>query len=271
MSKIIKEFTFIKDLKIINGNVPGVYFDTFGEKPNFINSKINKSIRPFIIFYSNDYYYYLKCRSARNSFGNLKTKFNSEVFITGSKNSNIVPEKDSFIRTDQIFRISEKDLKQIVDFNSPKFKNTKSLLDGDFHDNLTVKKIKTALLDNLGQNPPQIALTAVFLNNNEFKAKPLYASRLLLEIDMKNNHRSNELFTEILDKINVKNLPLVISLFCQLIQEYANDNIEFSKNTIEKSKEICNSKITDKSLDQLSEEDKVKQINIKKNINKFKL
>lgn len=86
----IKEFTFIRDLKKFNNQDIGIYFDAFGQKPKFIKEKIDKSIRPFIIFYSNGYYYYLICCSAKNHLGQTRVKFDSEVLMHGSKNSNLV-------------------------------------------------------------------------------------------------------------------------------------------------------------------------------------
>lgn len=185
---IIKEFKFIRDLKKFNSKNIGLYFDTFGEKPKFVNNKIDKSIRPFIIFYSNGYYYYLICRSAKNHLGQIKTKFDSEVLIYGSKNSNFVPQYDSYIRTNQIFKFSTTNLNQIVDFQSPKFINTKSLLESnDAYHQLVVKRIKERLLTYLSKIPPQVALTEIKLEDNELKARPLYANRILLEIDKKKN------------------------------------------------------------------------------------
>lgn len=116
----IKEFTFIRDLKKINNQDVGIYFDTFGLYPSRGQNNQDKSIRPFIIFYSNGYYYYLICRSAKNHLGQTRVKFDSEVLMHGSKNSNVVPEYDSYIRTNQIFKISENDLSKIVDFRSSK-------------------------------------------------------------------------------------------------------------------------------------------------------
>lgn len=86
----IKEFTFIRDLKKINNQDLGIYFDTFGMYPSRGKNNQDKSIRPFIIFYSNGYYYYLICRSAKNHLGESRAKFDSEVLMHGSKNSNFI-------------------------------------------------------------------------------------------------------------------------------------------------------------------------------------
>lgn len=228
---IIKEFKFIRDLKKLKNKDIGLYFDTFGEKPKFVNEKIDKSIRPFIIFYSNGYYYYLICRSAKNYLGKNKTKFDSEVLIHGSKNSNVVPEFDSYIRTNQIFKIRTTDLNQIIDFDSPKFVNTKSLLESnDVYHQLLVKRIKERLLNYLSKIPPQVALTEIRLENNELKAKPLYASRILLEIDKKKNTRSEIAFNEILHELNAKNKKIVITLFNKLLHSWRNDDLDIIKN-----------------------------------------
>lgn len=230
MSKI-KEFTFIKDLNKINGEVPNVYFDTFGSTIPRTDYNQNKGIRPFIIFYANGYYYYLICRSAKNHLGQTKTKFDSEVLIHGSKNSNIVPEFDSYIRTNQIFKISTIDLSNIVDFDSPKFTNTRSLLESnDVYHKLVVKRIKERLLTYLSKIPPQVALTEIRLENNEIKAKPLYANRILLEIDKKKNTRSEIAFNEILHELNAKNKKIVITLFNKLLHSWRNDDLDILKN-----------------------------------------
>lgn len=228
---VIKEFKFIRDLKKLKNKDIGLYFDTFGEKPKFVNEKIDKSIRPFIIFYSNGYYYYLICRSAKNHLGQTKTKFDSEVLIYGSKNSNVVPEYDSYIRTNQIFKISAIDLNKIVDFDSPKFTSTKSLLESnDVYHQLVVKRIKERLLTYLSKIPPQVALTEIRLENNEIKAKPLYANRILLEIDKKKNTRSEIAFNEILHELNAKNKKIVITLFNKLLHSWRNDDLDIIKN-----------------------------------------
>lgn len=192
----IKEFKFIRELKKTNSEEFGIYFDTFGMYPPRNKYNQNKSIRPFIIFYSNGYYYYLICRSAKNYLNQVRTKFDSEVLIHGSKNSNVVPEYDSYIRTNQIFKISTIDLRKIVDFDSPKFTNTRSLLESnDVYHKLVVKRIKERLLTYLSKNPPQVALTEIRLENNEIKAKPLYANRILLEIDKKKNTQDLKLLS----------------------------------------------------------------------------
>lgn len=227
----IKEFKFIRELKKINNEEFGIYFDTFGMYLPRNKYNKNKSIRPFIIFYSNGYYYYLICRSAKNHLGQNRVKFDSEVLINGSKNSNVVPEYDSYIRTNQIFRISTNDLNQIVDFNSPKFINTKSLLESNnSHHQLVVKRIKERVLTYLSEVPPQIALTEVNLENNELKAKPLYANRILLEIDKNKNIRSEIDFNEILHELNAKNKKIVINLFNKLLHSWRNDNLDILKN-----------------------------------------
>lgn len=264
-------FKFIFDLKETKNRFPGIYFDTFGKS---VESKIkkDKSIRPFIIFYSNGYYYYLICRSAKNHLGQARAKFDSEVFMHGSKNSNVVPEYDSYIRADQIFKISENDLNQIVDFQSPKFIKTNSLLESkEVHHQLVVKRIKERLLTYLSQIPPQIALTEVKLEKNELKAKPIYADLRLLQIDKNKNCRSETEFNEILDKINPKNLKIVNNLFCRLYDAWEEDKIELSEKIIKRKEQLTNLQNSKhKSLSEMAwEDDKKKEIS--KNPHKQKL
>lgn len=265
----IKEFKFIRELKQINNQDLGIYFDTFGKYPPRTKFNQDKSIRPFIIFYSNGYYYYLICRSAKNHLGQTKTKFDSEVLISGSKNSNVVPEYDSYIRTNQIFKISANDLNQIVNFQSPKFINTKSLLESnDINHKLVVKRIRERLLNYLSEVPPQIALTEVKLDKNELKAKPLYACRKLLEIDKEKNNRLEQDFNKILFQINPQNLDKVNNLFCKLYDFWKEDKIELPEKIIKRKEQLIN--LQNKSLSQMAwKDDKKKEIS--KNTHKQKL
>lgn len=263
----IKEFTFIRDLKKINNQDLGIYFDTFGMYPSRGKNNQDKSIRPFIIFYSNGYYYYLICRSAKNHLGQIKTKFDSEVLIHGSKNSNVVPQYDSYVRTNQIFKISTTDLNQIVDFNSPKFINTKSLLESNnSHHYLLVKKIKERLMTYLSEIPPQIALTEINYDNNQLKAKAIYSHKNILEIDKQKNNRSNVEFEEVLNKTNPSNIKIVNNLFCRLYDAWKEDKIELSEKIIKRKEQLNN--LENKSLTQMACEDK--QIYKKKKKQKLK-
>lgn len=251
----IKEFTFIRDLKKFNNQDIGIYFDAFGQKPKFIKEKIDKSIRPFIIFYSNGYYYYLICRSAKNHLGQTRVKFDSEVLMHGSKNSNIVPEYDSYIRTNQIFKISESDLSKIVDFDSPKFTSTKSLLESNnVYHKLVVKRIKERLLNYLSEVPPQIALTEVNYDNNQLRAKAIYSYKNILEIDKQKNNRSNVDFEEVLNKTNPSNIKIVNNLFCKLYDAWKEDKIELSEKIIKRKEQLIN--LQNKTLSQMACEDK---------------
>lgn len=268
----IKEFKFIRELKQINNQDLGIYFDTFGKYPPRTKFNQDKSIRPFIIFYSNGYYYYLICRSAKNHLGQIKNKFDSEVLIYGSKNSNVVPQYDSYIRTNQIFKISTTNLNQIVDFQSPKFINTKSLLESnDAYHQLVVKRIKERLLTYLSKIPPQVALTEVKLDKNELKAKPIYTCQRLLEIDKQKNNRSINEFEEILNKVNPTNLKIVNELFCKLYDTWKKDKIELSEKIIKRKEQLINLQNSkNKSLSEMAwEDDKKKEIS--KNNHKQKL
>lgn len=269
----IKEFTFIRDLKKINNQDIGIYFDAFGQKPKFIKEKIDKSIRPFIIFYSNGYYYYLICRSTKNYLNQARVKFDSEVLIHGSQNSNIVPQFDSYIRTNQIFKISTTDLNKIVDFDSPKFINTKSLLESnDINHKLVVKRIKERLLNYLSEVPPQIALTEVNFDNNLLKAKPIYADLKLIQIDKNKNSRNEIESNVILDKINPINLYVVNDLFCKLYDSWKEDKIDLSEKIIKRKEQLTNLQNSKhKSLWEMSwEDDKKKEISKKTHKQKLK-
>lgn len=125
-------------IQIPSVNYNGFICDIYGNKiveRNKSGGETNKSLRPFIpIGYDDDYFYCCSVQGVNDNPELFKKELSEKdkkrlYFLKQNDNENALPNKDSYIHCDGIFKIDKKFLIDAIDKTHPFFTNTGKLND----------------------------------------------------------------------------------------------------------------------------------------------
>lgn len=137
---------------------------------------------PLIISYDGGInYYYLKCRSAINSFNQLKTKHFNEVLIhKNTDNPHKLLYKDVYVDISHVFIINQGDLEKLL------INNENMFIWGDELKIDDIQNIGLKMYENLTVIPPLMSITETIVEDDNINFKTLYCNIEKSQYELRN-------------------------------------------------------------------------------------